>query len=220
MRGVLAWVEQDDLHVVHRSGVAVRVAIDGCTCPRDRLALRAGGLFATRAAGPCAADAGIDETFAAGAGVRCPVDAAPQVAIRVVPADVPVLAGVSGVPFSAVPATFDRSLLWIPELLLIHLVVVALPEEVFYRGFVQGRLRAVCRRRWRLLGADVGWEIPVASALFALSHLVTIPAPFRLAVFFPGLLFGWLAARTGSVLAPAMFHALCNVLLEVLVRWH
>lgn len=218
--GVRVWIEQDDLHVLNASGSPVRIAIDGCACPRDRLALRSGGLFASRPAGGCSASAAVDDVLPAGAGIRCSVDAAPGVAIRGIPDGVPILAGVSGVSLPSGPATFDRSLLWIPELLLIHLVVVALPEEVFYRGFVQGRLRAICRRRWRFLGADVGWEIPLASGLFAFSHLVTIPAPFRLAVFFPGLAFGWLAARTGSVLAPAMFHALCNVLLEVLVRWH
>jgi membrane protease YdiL (CAAX protease family) len=37
--------------------------------------------------------------------------------------------------------------------------------------------------------------------------------PWRLATFFPGLLFGWLRARTGGVVAPAVAHALSNLLL-------
>ena len=36
--------------------------------------------------------------------------------------------------------------------------------------------------------------------------------PWRLATFFPGLLFGWLRARTGGVAAPAVAHALSNLL--------
>ena len=40
--------------------------------------------------------------------------------------------------------------------------------------------------------------------------------PWRLATFFPGLLFGWLRARTGNVVAPAVAHALSNLLLVVL----
>ena len=33
----------------------------------------------------------------------------------------------------------------------------------------------------------------------------------RLGVFFPGLLFGWLQARTNALLAPILFHAACNI---------
>jgi len=100
----------------------------------------------------------------------------------------------------------------------VHLLVIALPEETFYRGFVQARLASLFRRRVRILGADLGWHVVIASALFALSHLVAIPAPFRLAVFFPGLLFGWLRERTGSLVAPIAMHCASNVLLAVLVR--
>ena len=42
--------------------------------------------------------------------------------------------------------------------------------------------------------------------------------PASLAVFFPGLLFGLLQRRTGSVLAGTLFHASCNVLIDVLHR--
>lgn len=98
----------------------------------------------------------------------------------------------------------------------VHLVVVALPEEAFFRGYVQGRLAPLFRRRIQVLGVALGPEVVLASALFALVHLVAIPAPFRLAVFFPGLLFGWLRQRTGSVLAPALLHAASNVVLAAL----
>jgi len=38
----------------------------------------------------------------------------------------------------------------------------------------------------------------------------------RLLVFFPGLLYGWLRARSGTVLVPTVYHALSNLLLQVL----
>jgi membrane protease YdiL (CAAX protease family) len=62
----------------------------------------------------------------------------------------------------------------------------------------------------------VGWALVVSSALFAVSHVAVIPNPQRLAVFFPALLFGWMRARTGSIAAGAAFHALCNLLSDVL----
>ena len=56
----------------------------------------------------------------------------------------------------------------------------------------------------------------VSSALFALGHLAVILIPQRLAVFFPSLLFGWMWSRTRSIAAGATFHALCNVVSELL----
>jgi membrane protease YdiL (CAAX protease family) len=35
-------------------------------------------------------------------------------------------------------------------------------------------------------------------------------------VFFPGLAFGWMRARTGSLAAGTAFHASCNLLSEIL----
>ncbi|HVR03393.1 MAG TPA: CPBP family glutamic-type intramembrane protease, partial [Polyangia bacterium] len=67
-----------------------------------------------------------------------------------------------------------------------------------------------------LWGAPVGWALVVSSALFALGHVVVVPNPQRLAVFFPALVFGWMRGRTGSIAAGATFHALCNVVADVM----
>ncbi len=56
-----------------------------------------------------------------------------------------------------------------------------------------------------------------AAALFALGHLLS-PAPWRLAVFFPALLFAWLRNRTGTIVGASIAHFLCNVWLLVLER--
>jgi hypothetical protein len=47
-------------------------------------------------------------------------------------------------------------------------------------------------------------------------HVVLIPDPARLAVFFPSLAFSWLCARTGSVVGCTAYHAASNVLVRVL----
>jgi hypothetical protein len=99
-----------------------------------------------------------------------------------------------------------------------QVLIVALPEEAFYRGYVQGRLEDAWPSRRRVLGASVGPSILVTSAVFALGHVATIRDPGRLAVFFPSLVFGWLRARTGGVGAPIAFHALCNLFSESLMR--
>lgn len=97
-----------------------------------------------------------------------------------------------------------------------QLVVVAIPEEIFFRGYLLVRLERVWRPTRRLWGAPVGMALLVSSALFALGHLVTVPNPQRLAVFFPALVFGWMRGRTGSIAAGATFHALCNIVSDVL----
>jgi len=89
-------------------------------------------------------------------------------------------------------------------------LLVALPEEVFYRGFMQTRLDTIFKGRVSILGAKVGWALVITAAFFAIGHLVE-PRPDKLGTFFPGLVFGWLRARTGSIGGAVFFHAMCNI---------
>ena len=102
-----------------------------------------------------------------------------------------------------------------PSLALVHLIAVALPEEVFYRGYVMGRLDDILDQRIKLLGAEVGWALPLQAVLFALGHYLVDFNPGRLAVFFPALAFGWLKARRGSLGAGVIFHAMSNIFMEL-----
>jgi len=99
-----------------------------------------------------------------------------------------------------------------------QVVIIALPEEAFYRGYLQSRLDDAWPPRLKIAGAPLGPGVLVASLIFALGHLATIHAPARLAVFFPSLVFGWLRARTGGIGASVAYHALCNVFSEALGR--
>jgi membrane protease YdiL (CAAX protease family) len=92
---------------------------------------------------------------------------------------------------------------------------VALSEEYFYRGYLTLRLEERWPPRRRILGAPLGRAALLAAVLFALGHLLE-PAPWRLSVFFPALLFAWLRARTGTVIGAALCHWLCNVALLLL----
>ncbi len=97
-----------------------------------------------------------------------------------------------------------------------QLLMIALPEEAFYRGYLQTRLDEALPQRARILGAEVGFSLLLTSLLFAVGHVATIPSAQRLAVFFPSLVFGWLRARTRGVGAGIAYHALCNVFSELL----
>ena len=97
----------------------------------------------------------------------------------------------------------------------IQLLVVALPEELFYRGWMQTTLRRGEGRTLRVLGAGLGPGFLATQALFAAGHLASFQ-PWRLGTFFPGLLFGWLRERTGGLAAPVILHALSNLFIRVL----
>lgn len=126
-----------------------------------------------------------------------------------------------------------QSLQWVPpssylDELLGQLLVIALPEEAFYRGYLQTSLdnldEARCaraerpRRTINVFGAQIGWAVPVSSAVFAVGHFLTQANPERLAVFFPSLVFGWLRQRTGGIGAAVLFHALSNIVSATLGR--
>ncbi len=75
---------------------------------------------------------------------------------------------------------------------LAQLIVVALPEEAFFRGYLQ--------------------------TLFAAIHFIVDPHPARLAVFFPALLFGWTRGWRGGIGAALALHAMSNLYSEILTR--
>jgi membrane protease YdiL (CAAX protease family) len=99
-----------------------------------------------------------------------------------------------------------------------QLVVIALPEEAFFRGYLQTSLDRTWPPRWRILGAELGPGLFVSAAIFAIGHVLTIRHPARLAVFFPALVFGWMRSRTGGVGAGVLFHAMCNLFSAMLGR--
>jgi membrane protease YdiL (CAAX protease family) len=102
------------------------------------------------------------------------------------------------------------------ELVGYHLFFVAIPEEVFYRGWLQTRLDELWAPRWRVAGALLGPGWLVATALFAFGHSVVLFQWWHAAIVLPGLLFGWMRARTGDVAAGALFHAACNIAVSAL----
>lgn len=97
-------------------------------------------------------------------------------------------------------------------------LVVALPEEAFYRGYLLTTLQQRDRHQRRVFGVPVGMSLVWSSALFALGHFITEPYPARLAVFFPALLFGWLRLRTGGIGTGVLFHVACNTFASLLGR--
>ena len=119
--------------------------------------------------------------------------------------------------FTAPESYFDE--------ILGQLIVIALPEEAFYRGYLQSSIDQLWspkpgrpRLFISILGAQIGWSTPITSAIFAIGHFMTEPNPQRLAVFFPSLMFCWLRSRTGGVGAAILLHAMANLFSSTLGR--
>jgi len=106
----------------------------------------------------------------------------------------------SGVPW-------DRILVLLP---IFGSVVIAdgITEELLFRGLFLKRLEPFLGPRW----ANI-----VTAAVFSLAHLQVEFAPsvpvFLVVVFLLGVLWGWIMQRTGSLLAPALFHAGADMLI-------
>lgn len=97
-----------------------------------------------------------------------------------------------------------------------NLAFAALPEEIFFRGYVQSRLTGAATTVRRIGFLPITRPIVETAAIFAVTHAVFLANPFslqgleRLTTFFPGLLFGALRHDADDVMTPAIFHALCN----------
>ena len=60
------------------------------------------------------------------------------------------------------------------------------------------------RRTW------AGWIVGgIGVILFVVNFVI---------VFFPGVLYGWLRARTGTIAIPTLYHAASNLLMEVMLE--
>jgi membrane protease YdiL (CAAX protease family) len=99
----------------------------------------------------------------------------------------------------------------------LEVLVVALPEEVVHRGYLMSALDERFPARARVAGVPFGAAAVLSSLIFALGHLVADARTDRLFTFFPALAFAWLWKRSGSLWAPALFHAAANLLMQVLM---
>ena len=83
----------------------------------------------------------------------------------------------------------------------LHQALIAFSEEFFFRGYLYDAFE-------RHGVKPLVWT----SLLFAATHLVIFPSPWRALTFFPALLFAWSRERTGTVAVPAALHFGFNLL--------
>lgn len=99
-------------------------------------------------------------------------------------------------------------------------IMIALPEEMFFRGYVQSTLNLIFPRRWRFLGTNLGWGWIITAAIFAIAHSFVVLQWWHFAIFFPALLFGYLREKGGSITAPILFHGTANIAISLVGHWY
>ena len=86
--------------------------------------------------------------------------------------------------------------------IIFQLLSVSLPEEFFFRGFLQDSIG----RNFR--------AVLIVSLLFSIGHLpkaIFLGEWISLLSFFPSLIMGWLYMKTTNILPGTIFHLLANL---------
>jgi len=96
-----------------------------------------------------------------------------------------------------------------------HLILVAIPEEFYFRGYFQSTMHSILPSRWRILGVRLGFGWIITALIFAIAHTIVTYQWWHFSIFFPALVFGYLRERTGTITTPILFHAAANLLM----RW-
>ncbi|MFH1421743.1 MAG: JDVT-CTERM system glutamic-type intramembrane protease [Planctomycetota bacterium] len=99
-----------------------------------------------------------------------------------------------------------------------QVVLIAFPEELFFRGYLMNRFSMLLGLEDKLGNkSEAGFFkrlLPnlFAALFFAITHIIYHGNIVHAAVFFPALLFGYLREKTDSIFYPVAMHAACNLL--------
>lgn len=106
----------------------------------------------------------------------------------------------------------------LPAKIVSFTLFIGLPEEYFFRGYLQTELDTVFGKPYRLFGIHFGFGLIAASLLFGGVHTLFGAGWPGLLTTFSALLFGWLREKTGSILAPTLYHGLGNLIYLTLME--
>ena len=93
-----------------------------------------------------------------------------------------------------------------------------LDEEPFFRGLLLLLLHQTFGKGLKVWGAETGWGLWLVTAVFGLLHGITVESGelevnlwVIVSTGFIGFVATWMRERTGSLVAPVLFHNLINV---------
>ncbi len=92
------------------------------------------------------------------------------------------------------------------DLFVVMVIVAALPEEWFFRAYLQKRL-----------GNNMA-AVVFVSLMFSLMHFITQSSVIAWLVFIPSVFFGWVYKKTGDLILVIIMHAFSNLLYYVYLK--
>jgi membrane protease YdiL (CAAX protease family) len=107
-----------------------------------------------------------------------------------------------------------RQILWV----LFQFLYAALPEELFFRGYVQGRVARLVETKARQNRSFARYfAIGLSAGIFGLSHVLVVGDLAAALTLLPGLIFAWAYATSKSLVGPVLLHGAANVGYALLV---
>jgi len=95
--------------------------------------------------------------------------------------------------------------------LVYQFMYVAVPEEAFFRGYLQNNTLCLLTVTTKInVAFSQPMSIIISAVIFAIFHSLLLGNVISIITFFPGLILGWLFVKTESLLAPILFHGLAN----------
>jgi membrane protease YdiL (CAAX protease family) len=95
-----------------------------------------------------------------------------------------------------------------PVWVLFQLVYVAFPEELFFRGYLLSNSLYLLKTAVRMNSSSAAIvSIVLSAGVFALAHVLVLGGAASALTFLPGLLFGWVFLRMGSLLPSILLRA-------------
>lgn len=91
------------------------------------------------------------------------------------------------------------------------LLFVGIPEEYFFRGYLQSELNKILGRKIKFLSAKVGPGLFITAIVFTLSHILVQMDWSKASLIFLSLILGWLREKTESILASVGLHTFANI---------
>lgn len=102
--------------------------------------------------------------------------------------------------------------------IIFQFLYVAVSEEIFFRAYLQSNIlkaltpqsKATPETPQKKLSVNQWTAITISSAAFTIAHMIIHADPVAILIFLPGMIFGWLFAKTDSLIAPILFHGISN----------
>jgi membrane protease YdiL (CAAX protease family) len=110
--------------------------------------------------------------------------------------------------------------------IIFQFLYIAVFEEIFFRGYLQSNILKALGPQLTVTSdapakPDLNhWiAIIISSVAFTTAHMIIHSNPMAILIFLPSVIFGWLFAKTNSLIAPILFHGISNIAFCLMAKY-